>query len=581
MESIIRALVKAASTLDETNHQDIADEVDKIASSILDIKTAQYVGIQGYWIRNSRCFGNCWRQKRAKTPTKAAQEIWNECHEEYVKSINNDGSAWDKYAESEASSLMKMAESPEYEVFEKRFKEMVTSGSDTGSAIFGSINFAANRFEEEITEHTAHLAKLAERTLSVNPDVAVVLSQASKDLIKEAQVLRNMWDRFRGRGSNFGKADYNLDPNTLERMITELGTTLSNYSQQRRKILDHLKSVAQNAVQKPYANEVARILTSGPLTREAIAEIQKQLGAMKQEMETRGSSSTLPPGPVAPSPSATSPSATSPSAAPAAPGSETPDINLAEPETPVPPVGDKFDVSQGITRQTILENKPLALQVVKKWQQENPDQWRQIVDLLKKGQSQRRDLIRVAKAFNFKKYSGIRDDVNSELASKMKTMLDVKPQDFIDALFSQYPNIDAMIADISKADGSSTYGVEPSATAPAAPVAPAVTPTAPAAPAAPAATPVAPKPPVSKPPVSKPPAKSKKPAGGKPLNPSVPVSTTPNPPSQPASAPSTGGIAATMPAAPPKAVRSQPAPELKPNVVPPASAPPRQSVLED
>jgi hypothetical protein len=484
---------------------------------------------------------------------RVAFEIWNECHEEYVKSINNDGSAWDKYAESEKSNLIKMAEAPEYDIFEKNFKDMVAKGSDTGSAIFASINATASRFEDEITEHTASLAKLAERALSINPDVAVMLSQASKDLIKESQVLRNMWDRFRGRGSNFGKADYNLDPNTLEKMINELGTTLSNYSQQRRRILDHLKSVAQNAVQKPYANEVARILTSGPLTREAIAEIQKQLGSMKQEMSTRGSSPTIPPSPASTSP------APSPSPSPAPSGS-VPDINLAEPETATeqPSPRDRFDVSQGVTRQTILENKPLALQVIKQWQQENPGKWREIVDMLKKGQSQRRDLIRTAKAFNFKKYSGIRDDVNAELASKMKAMLEHKPQDFIDALYSQYPSVDAMVADISRADGSSTYGVDPLTSAPAAP-APATTATPPVAPATPAPpatpTPVAPAP---APAVTPKPSTPRKQRGGKPLNPAVPVTPPPEEQSAPVVPPATGGIAAKMPKTPPTANRTQP-----------------------
>jgi hypothetical protein len=42
----------------------------------------------------------------------AAQEVWMECQKEYVESLNNDGSKWDKYA-SENGKLIKSASTQE------------------------------------------------------------------------------------------------------------------------------------------------------------------------------------------------------------------------------------------------------------------------------------------------------------------------------------------------------------------------------------------------------------------------------------------------------------------------------------
>ena len=100
MEKIIEKLASLAEELDSKNLSVHADTVDGVAKTILGVKTAQYVGIQGYWVRNSRCWGNCYRQKRSSNPETPTQEVWAECHEEYTKAIDNDSARkeWDKYA---------------------------------------------------------------------------------------------------------------------------------------------------------------------------------------------------------------------------------------------------------------------------------------------------------------------------------------------------------------------------------------------------------------------------------------------------------------------------------------------------
>lgn len=94
---IVKNLIRFATKLDEEHLTVVASAVDEIATNI--IKVAQSVGPQGYWIRNKICFQNCVRQKKIANKNKATQVAWLECQDEYQNSINNDGSAWDKYAE--------------------------------------------------------------------------------------------------------------------------------------------------------------------------------------------------------------------------------------------------------------------------------------------------------------------------------------------------------------------------------------------------------------------------------------------------------------------------------------------------
>ena len=94
----VKKLAKIASMLDSFQPE-IASEIDKISENYFGLmKEAQYVGVQGYALRNRRCFDNCLRQKRAKSD-KPYEEIWNDCHQEYLKAMSDEGSdTWNKYA---------------------------------------------------------------------------------------------------------------------------------------------------------------------------------------------------------------------------------------------------------------------------------------------------------------------------------------------------------------------------------------------------------------------------------------------------------------------------------------------------
>lgn len=101
----IKRLTKLANNIDSSQPK-IASQIDKVTEDYFGLmKEAQYVGIQGYALRNSRCFDNCLRQKRAKSD-KPYEEIWNDCHQEYLTALDSDGSeTWNKYANAEDKNI--------------------------------------------------------------------------------------------------------------------------------------------------------------------------------------------------------------------------------------------------------------------------------------------------------------------------------------------------------------------------------------------------------------------------------------------------------------------------------------------
>lgn len=127
----------------ESKYPKVAETIDNISESYLGLmKEAQYVGVQGYAIRNKRCFDNCLRQKRAKSD-KPYEEIWNDCHGEYLEAMKNgtEGTdTWNKYASNKnenmtnfpaefikiADSLLEISE----EVEEKESKELIAVAND-------------------------------------------------------------------------------------------------------------------------------------------------------------------------------------------------------------------------------------------------------------------------------------------------------------------------------------------------------------------------------------------------------------------------------------------------------------------
>ena len=173
MEIVIK-LAKLAEELDTANHLVLADAVDNINKQI--VKTAQYVGTQGYWIRNERCWSNCYRQKRASQPGTPAQKIWMECQSEYQDALNEDYGKWDKYAAS--SGLEKTADADTVKKFATTISEM--PGEDIGEKVYALIGAAAAEYRQVYSSGATQLRKLAE--LQDNITVANMLNDAANDL---------------------------------------------------------------------------------------------------------------------------------------------------------------------------------------------------------------------------------------------------------------------------------------------------------------------------------------------------------------------------------------------------------------
>lgn len=127
MNDLIRNLVFASKTAEISDNRDVASSLLEASENLHMIKTAQYVGIQGTWIRNGRCFTNCIRMKKSSNPDLKDQQIWSECHKEWMGGIHYDSNEkFDKYASSNDPLI-------------NEIHSKVNSGSDYGTAAWNSI----------------------------------------------------------------------------------------------------------------------------------------------------------------------------------------------------------------------------------------------------------------------------------------------------------------------------------------------------------------------------------------------------------------------------------------------------------
>jgi len=201
MEETIKELIEIAQGLDDAGSEKLAAKLDELSNRLLDVKVAQYVGIQGYWIRNTRCWSNCYRQKRASKPSMPAQEVWGECHSEYLKSINNDGSKWDKYANSE-EGLVKVA--AQKEMLDQKFTSLmvgkISKGASLGHAVFESLQDLQSGYESKDIEVATELFNISAEAFSSNPQQAVKIAKVAEDIVRESQLWRGLGGALKGVG---------------------------------------------------------------------------------------------------------------------------------------------------------------------------------------------------------------------------------------------------------------------------------------------------------------------------------------------------------------------------------------------
>lgn len=202
MSSLIEKLITVAEGLDNLGLTKLAEQVDEISNNIMGLKQAQYVGVQGYWMSNTRCWHNCYRQKRASNPNKPAQEVWMSCWDEYKDSINNDSESWAKYASNEEDkNIIKTAQAkfPEIDQFVNNVSNKIAQGNDIPNAYLLSSEEEQNKGYDYFIKAATLLSKMSS---SINDKkVASNIDDTVSDLIKEAQ----WWKKVRDFGSDLGK----------------------------------------------------------------------------------------------------------------------------------------------------------------------------------------------------------------------------------------------------------------------------------------------------------------------------------------------------------------------------------------
>lgn len=185
---LVEELTKIAGALDAADVSDLADRVDRATSVALDIKTAQYVGIQGYWIRNARCWGNCYRQKRTASPTQPTQEIWAECHKEYLDSVNKPGTKWDKYAEQEVGLIKSSIAKHSFDNdLVSKLASNIKQGIDIETSVIASMEEQKSSYVNSMLDASNELLRIADAIQPKDLTLAIRLAHAASEFTKESQ----------------------------------------------------------------------------------------------------------------------------------------------------------------------------------------------------------------------------------------------------------------------------------------------------------------------------------------------------------------------------------------------------------
>ncbi len=188
MENMNENLTDIATKLDANGMVKSASIVRGAGQVMKNLKTAQYVGIQGYWIRNRRCWDNCYRQKRTTQPETPAQEVWMECWDEYKKSINNAKSGWEKYAKVDRTIKLSIKEEKSLnKFFNSKVKEKTKDGLTVPEAIYATIEEEVQKHEDKLLDNSSKLMTLAEMLNSNNmKDLGERLAEVSAAMMKES-----------------------------------------------------------------------------------------------------------------------------------------------------------------------------------------------------------------------------------------------------------------------------------------------------------------------------------------------------------------------------------------------------------
>jgi len=235
----IKALANLSERLDKSGLESYADQIDKTAKSINKIVKAQFEGGLGYAIRNSRCWEKCYRENRVKKPGTSAQDIVLSCWEEYNKSINDNDSSWDKYADID-TPIVKTANKE----LSDKIVDLVKSGATVTEA-FSTID-ANERYKltTALIEKADDLLKISAKLVKMDKKASNELLIISHNLIKEA----GFWGGLMGK-NEFYKQSLNIfkeDANLIKQRLQEVISNPQEALKQTRNIGNLFQSIVNN-----------------------------------------------------------------------------------------------------------------------------------------------------------------------------------------------------------------------------------------------------------------------------------------------------------------------------------------------
>lgn len=199
---IIENLIKVSESLDKKGLTEQSSVIDSFSGKLINLmKSAQYVGSQGYWVANSRCWGNCYRKKRSSSQNNSSQKAFEECLFEYQKAVNEGSfSEWEKYANDSSFKIEKYSGSDMFVKISESIKE--------GESIEASIAVNLQKFPSYISENIIRISSdlislsrdLDAKKISESDDIIKI----SSDLIKESQWWKKVQDFAANSGNVIG-----------------------------------------------------------------------------------------------------------------------------------------------------------------------------------------------------------------------------------------------------------------------------------------------------------------------------------------------------------------------------------------
>jgi hypothetical protein len=321
MENIQKQLKEAQQELSDQKLVKTASVVKDALQAYENFRIAQYVGIQGYWIRNRRCWDNCYRHKRATKPGKAAQEVWTECWDEYKKSINDDKSGWERYAEKDGFEVRYGSkERAEWdEKFAKRVEEKVKGGLTRPEAVYATIEEESGKYADTLLSEVSNLMEVAATLKEAGyDDLAEKLATTSDEMLKSADFqgnpggflspVKRLWqgisDKWTGKG---GEAD-------IKKKIQDMVNRAYAIIRQLEKANQHYNK--QGLLPSTAKAEGKKFIEAAPKKGKPVAKPVSRRKP-KPAPPAAAAGKTTPPAPTPPAP--TPPAPTPPAPTPPAP----------------------------------------------------------------------------------------------------------------------------------------------------------------------------------------------------------------------------------------------------------------------